>query len=263
MHLVYIYNGLGAKDVQDYLIALNHVLDVDYKIELVNSVEPLLKNADRVRLWVMPGGADCFYLEHLKGRGNEAIIQFVKSGGCYLGICAGAYYAASSILFNINTSNEIKGKRPLKFFEGIAQGPVLQPYFYNEPKGITCGKIFLSERIFSDKSTQNQPSNRFSYLYYNGGPCFFPENTTCEILAWYRKEAQDTWYLSTEATQLPAIVYRKLEQGHVILSGLHLENSLFDSYNTLNNCLSNMDLLTYCLGTKMGLTCKSLIHYPI
>lgn len=260
MHLVYVYNGPGASDVQDYVVALKRVLDVDYKVELVDSAEPLLKHADRVRLWVMPGGADRFYLEHLKGQGNEALVQFVKNGGCYLGICAGAYYAASCILFDLNTPNEIQGERPLKLFEGIAQGPVLRPYFYNEPKGITCGKIFLSEHVFSDKAELNRPSSHFSYLYYNGGPCFLPESATCEILAWYQKEAQESWYLSTNATKLPAIVYKKFGQGHVVLSGLHLENSLFDSYNTLNNCLSNMDLLTYCLGAKMGLSCKHSIH---
>lgn len=253
MHLVCIYNGPGAVDVQDYLTALTQVLAPEYTLELVDSAESLQAYADQVRLWVMPGGADRFYLERLKGNGNEALIRFVKNGGCYLGICAGAYYASSRILFDVNTSNEIQGDRPLKFFEGLAQGPVIQPYFYNEPKGITCGKIFLSERIFSKKAKKNLPSKHFSYLYYNGGPCFFPDNTNCEILAWYQKEAQESWYLSIQSTQLPAIVYRKLGQGHVVLSGLHLENPLFDRYNFLNNSCSCMHLLAYCLGEKMGL----------
>ena len=100
-------------------------------------------------------------------------------------------------------------------------------------------------------------SKPFSYLYYNCGPCFLPDSENYEILAWYQKEAQETWYLTTEAVQLPAIVYGKFDLGHVVLSGLHLENSLFDTHNTHNNCLSNMDLLAYCLGAKMGLTCKS------
>lgn len=97
------------------------------------------------------GWCRSFYLERLKGDGNEAFIRFVKNGGCYLGVCTGAYYASSRILVDVNTPNEIQEDHPLKFFEGLAQRPIIQPHFYNEPKGITCGKIFLSERIFQKK----------------------------------------------------------------------------------------------------------------
>ncbi len=259
MQLVCIYNGPGTADVQDYVIALKQVLACDYTIELVNSVEIIQQNPSSVRLWVMPGGADRPYLKHLKKQGNEALIQFVKGGGCYLGICAGAYYGSSQILFDVGTHQEINASRPLKFFEGLAQGPILQPYFYNEPKGITCAKIFLSKHIFSHKAQKNQISKSYSYLYYNGGPCFLPYNTTSEILAWYKKENNETWYLNTKAIQLPAIVYRKLEKGHIILSGLHLENPLFDPYNTSKN-YSRIDLLKHILGIKMGLKLKPLIY---
>jgi len=156
----------------------------------------------------------------------------------------------------LNILNEIQNEYLRKVFQEIIQSSILRPYFYNEPKGITCGKNFLSERIFSNKVKQNQPSSHFSYLYDNEGSCFFPENTNCKNLAWYQKEAHEIWYLATNATQLPVIVYRKFGQGRVVLSGLHLENSLFDAYNTINNCLSNIDLLTYCLSIKMGLKCK-------
>ena len=50
-------------------------------------------------LLVMPGGRDLPYVESLSGLGNREISQFVKSGGSYLGICAGAYYACAKYAY--------------------------------------------------------------------------------------------------------------------------------------------------------------------
>lgn len=42
---------------------------------------------------VIPGGRDLPYCRDLNGYINDRIIRYVKEGGVYMGICAGAYYA--------------------------------------------------------------------------------------------------------------------------------------------------------------------------
>jgi hypothetical protein len=47
---------------------------------------------------------------------------FVNSGGSYLGLCAGAYYACSSVQFEQGSRLQVLGDRELAFFPGIACG---------------------------------------------------------------------------------------------------------------------------------------------
>src|SRR6185295_82858 len=75
---------------------------------------------DKVRLFVMPGGADLFYAEKLNGAGNKAIRRWTEKGGAYLGICAGAYYGCHSLGWAEGTQQEISGPRELGFFPGRA-----------------------------------------------------------------------------------------------------------------------------------------------
>ncbi|MEW5299670.1 MAG: hypothetical protein WDW36_002662 [Sanguina aurantia] len=70
----------------------------------------------------MPGGADLPYCRLLNGQGNNMITEYVKGGGSYLGLCAGAYYGCSSVEFEPGSSMEVSGDRELAFFPGVAVG---------------------------------------------------------------------------------------------------------------------------------------------
>jgi glutamine amidotransferase-like uncharacterized protein len=48
--------------------------------------------------------------------------EFVQSGGAYLGLCAGAYYATARVVFEPGTPMEVVGDRELAFFPGIGRG---------------------------------------------------------------------------------------------------------------------------------------------
>lgn len=48
--------------------------------------------------------------------------DFVHSGGSYLGLCAGAYFGCSRVVFEPGTPLEVVGDRELAFFPGIARG---------------------------------------------------------------------------------------------------------------------------------------------
>ena len=78
---------------------------------------------DQAAALIIPGGRDMPYHERLQGIPNARIKSYVMNGGSYLGICAGAYYGASSIEFDIGHPLEVIAKRELHFFPGIARGP--------------------------------------------------------------------------------------------------------------------------------------------
>ncbi len=160
------------------------------------------------RLFVMPGGADLYFCEKLNGAGNAAIRAFVESGGNFLGICGGAYYACRTLEWmKDDPENEITGPRELAFLDATAKGPL--PGY--------CGK--LTNGIpdpcavpLTDKDGQEYA------LCYRGGPAILPdEDEQCEVLATYNTEGKP-----------PAIVKKQIGQGTAILSGPHPEQSAAD-----------------------------------
>lgn len=161
-----------------------------------------------VFLFVMPGGADLYYVEKLDGKCNAAIRAFVEAGGHYLGICAGAYYASREIDWN---KGEIAGPRELAFTDQKATGPVYE---------------FLEENTL-DKSWHNIVDVRIGderYIaLYAAGPVFDGEG------------------LASYSSGQTAIVKEKIGKGTVILSSPHIEYAPKDlakvTYRHLNNSL--------------------------
>lgn len=48
--------------------------------------------------------------------------DYVRRGGAYLGLCAGAYYASSRVQFEPGSALQVVGSRELSFFPGVARG---------------------------------------------------------------------------------------------------------------------------------------------
>src|SRR5439155_12616093 len=61
-----------------------------------------LQDAD---VLVQPGGSGSKQAETLQPEGREAIRQFVKNGGGYVGICAGAYLASADYSWSLHILN--------------------------------------------------------------------------------------------------------------------------------------------------------------
>ncbi len=143
-----------------------------------------------VFLFVMPGGADLYYCEKLNGDGNKRIRDYVEQGGNYLGICAGAYYAAREIDWN---NGEIAGARELVLADTKATGPAFE---------------FLEDNDI-DKSWQNIvdvkiDDERYTALYI-AGPIF------------------DGAGFASYSNGNTAIVKSRVGKGMVILSSPHIE----------------------------------------
>ena len=172
-----IYGGPGVSSrcFNQTLATLKQLLDPRYRVEEI-SPEQVLEGdwQENTALFVLPGGADLPYVRSLSGKGNEKIRQFVESGGSFLGLCAGAYYAGNYVNFAKGTEIEVQGRRELAFFPGTIHGPILGEYDYDSYKGAQAAVIrWISE-------------NEKVSVFYNGGGFFDASNLKdVTILATY------------------------------------------------------------------------------
>lgn len=166
-------------------------------------IEGCLKNA---ALFVMPGGADLYHCEKLNSKGNAAIRHFVETGGNYLGICAGAYYACEEIEWAKNDKTPICGARELGFYKGCATGPIYKLIEDND-----INKSW-------DSATNISFKNKTMPILYSGGPIFEGDKNAI-IMARYE-----------DLPNKPAaIVECSTGKGKAILSGPHIEHNA-DTY---------------------------------
>lgn len=152
---------------------------------------------EKAHLFVMPGGADRPYCRKLNGAGNKNIRTFVENGGTYLGLCAGAYYACSSIEFHKGRPDEICERRELALIDAVAIGtlPDLAPYYDGTLNSACIIHLTL-------------PQHSIPALYYGG--CTFALHESCDTLASYPGNR-------------PAIIRKRIGKGLAVLSGVHIE----------------------------------------
>ena len=221
--LIYTDNDCGASEecVSWTISSLTQCLEVMkqngyctyYSIDTTTASQVLLGEwVQTTKLFVMPGGRDLPYVEALAGKGNQIIREFVNSGGAYLGLCAGGYYGASEVEFEKdNPTLQVCGPRELQFFPGKARGTILPGFQYGSHEGAHSVTIQTSEVSI--------PSNSIN-VYYNGGCEFVPtkdfsEKQPYNVIASYQNCDQcETGY---------AIVSCNHGNGHVVLSGVHIE----------------------------------------
>ncbi|WP_213357606.1 BPL-N domain-containing protein [Chlamydiifrater phoenicopteri] len=164
-------------------------------------------------LLVVPGGADRPYHKGLSGRGTSRIAHFVREGGSFLGICAGAYFASARVYFEETDpeKNIIEEERDLKFFPGTAVGPIYGGGFsYRNFQGVRPSPLEVCSPLVDGgifKAT-------FSSLYHGG--CYF---AGAEMFPGILVEGR---YSDVEGRPA-AIISSRIEEGLVVLSGVHLE----------------------------------------
>ena len=77
----------------------------------------------------------------LRGICHAPFTGWVERGGAYLGLCAGAYYAASRCEFEPGSELEVIGERELCFFPGIARGAVFPGFDYRSERGAAAAPV--------------------------------------------------------------------------------------------------------------------------
>ncbi len=215
---IYIYSGKGTS--RHCIKRLFKELK-NYQVKKISSSKILKSNWQKDALaFVIGGGRDIFYAKKLHGLQTDLIYDYVKNGGSYLGICAGAYFGSSYVEFDKNQKLEVLGNRELSFFKGKAIGPAFGPntFKYKSQFGAREAKISF------------QPLKKCFRVCHNGG-CYFEEdklNNDIEVIARYE-----------EIENKPAAIIKcKIGKGIAILSGVHFE---FDS----SSIFSSLDLKQY------------------
>ncbi len=213
-NLVYVYSdeGVSKESLTQTLSYLKTILPKNYRAQKITASEVIQNNwVKNAALIIMPGGADLPYLKKLNGQGNDNIKNFVRNGGAFLGICAGAYYGSANVQFDKGGELEVLGERELGFFPGSAIGPVLAKYHYKNNSGSRAARITLNTDHFKEV-----------IVYYNGGGYFerAQKYKNVSILGYYQNH-------------LPAIISISYGKGHVVLTGVHVEynSDLLDSHD--------------------------------
>jgi biotin--protein ligase len=167
----------------------------------------------------MPGGADLPYCRVLNGKGNQRIKQFISNGGRYIGLCAGGYYGSARCEFmEGHPVMEVTGDRELKLFPGTCRGLAFKGFIYQSEAKAKAVNLAVNQTAF--KGIKDVPESFKSY--YHGGGVFVDaptfEDQGVEVLASYSEP------LDCESGEgSAAIVYRKIGEGAVLLTGPHPE----------------------------------------
>jgi glutamine amidotransferase-like uncharacterized protein len=181
-----IYSGEGAVLFEDVAYALE-LLDIKYNTLDENDImEGKLGQFDFL---IVPGGYTQEYMPALGEIGKEMIRNFVRDGGCYIGICAGAYIASERV--------EVPG-RP----EGLGIIDI-----ENIRKcGVGVRKIYLKEHPIT------RGLGKELEIYYQNGP---------EMVASDNVEG-----IATYKSGKLAIVASSFDKGKVICFSPHPEGSV-------------------------------------
>lgn len=168
------------------------------------------------KVFLVPGGYAPYYNQSVNSGGKAKIRDFVSAGGGYLGICAGAYFAADLVqggdaYGHLEPYDDAAGY-DLDLFFGAASGPVFEiANFYDPVKPYAMTTITYN----SDNSvlTDYHPAGNSDSVLYYGGPLLDPHpgSSNFEILAWFNVVSK------------PALVSCYYGAGRVILSSGHPE----------------------------------------
>lgn len=217
---IWIYDDEGVSElsVQSVLATIREKLPANIITVQTISSQDILNNklnkalnsgSKDIGVLIMPGGADLPYCKKLNGQGNDIIRQFISKGNIYIGICAGAYYGASTIQFsgqnfegNCKKSYEINGARELAFFSGTAISSIAS---------LTNGQLYDETVESKAMVTLNYANGQQDEVYYHGG-AYFEADKDAEFKV-----------LATYSDGKNAIVSGDFGRGKYLLSGVHFE----------------------------------------
>jgi biotin--protein ligase len=160
------------------------------------------------------------YCRTLNGEGNRKISQYVNRGGSYLGFCAGGYYGSQRCEFEVDDNKmAVVGDRELGFFPGVCRGLAFAGFVYHSEAGARAAEVKIHKESLVEVKSDLPETFK---TYYNGGGVFVDakklESRGVQILASY---TEDLHVESGEGAA--AVVYRKVGEGHTVLTGPHPE----------------------------------------
>ncbi len=205
--MIAIYSSFELAMLDDLELALKK-LKVNYKkIKETDIRDSMLKNFS---ILLIPGGLTLSLIKSLSKESFIKIKEFVRSGGNYIGICAGALIAPKEVVIDYTDENfsgldiiNIKNKKDKRGFE--------------EKRTITIkGKYSI---------VRNHPKKL--KVWFLNGPMIIPKSKKVKVLAEYENG-------------FGALVYSKFGKGSVILFSFHPEK-LSSTVHLLKNAIAFCD----------------------
>jgi hypothetical protein len=232
-----VYTGKGASHSWIWLV---NTLD-KYKFRNIQFTSSC-KNVAETDVLVISGGDPFAIFSHIGKEGVSSIRKFIKTGGTYIGICAGTYFA---LQFHENPYpwlNLVKGE--ISNFGVIPPPNIRMPHKYTVP--YRNGVVFHPVR--DAVLLQYQGSPLTAPLY--GGPGIV--SADAEFFAKYTKFTEKTIFLCDEPiaenTLLGtyALLHTSIGAGQLFLFGPHFEHPYYPEANTaLTNMLSSIPASNY------------------
>ena len=95
--LALVWNGPGACRPSCVLVAVHVAKKAGFKVRYVNPSLTDYSVFKIAKLWVQPGGKSVTAAQSMSTEMHQEIVDFVASGGGYVGFCAGAFISTAKI----------------------------------------------------------------------------------------------------------------------------------------------------------------------
>lgn len=181
------------------------------------------------KLIFFPGGWAGGFNEYINQDGYQNIRDFISSGGAYMGMCAGSFFASDKVLWRENSGTRTPQNvydYPLELWPGVADGAIID--FQPWDSSLETGCFFLPGARMVDLQvdhTHLPAANPAVNVLYYGGPIYRPPNgkwTNEIVLARYAMDGYS-------GDGFPAMLIFPYGEGRVFLSAVHPELSLNES----------------------------------
>lgn len=211
--LALIYFGEGSCAQWNYVsgcseAARDIAISAGFDVEYVNPTDPVPEDSfNRASLWIQPGGRARLQEKAMSDALKKRIIEFVKSGGGYVGFCAGGFLATEK--FGWMTEDEKGNEIPFEA-NGLGFLPG-KSWYYND----------YDEELSQDLMAKIIPTTwdgKTRQVYWELGPYFLPETYKgSQVLAYYQKLD------GTEDLDKAMTIYSQFGLGKVAITAVHPE----------------------------------------
>jgi biotin--protein ligase len=195
-----LYSDQGVDE--DCLRATRNMLEwTGYRVAQIEAPAINEGDLDAYQALCVPGGNMYSYAEDISAAGKDNIRDFIERGGGYVGICGGAYFAASDVVWR-GTQLPMT---PLGLYSGTAVGPIKEIFLYPE-YGMCQVNLVETEHPI----TRSEPDSVWVLYYW--GPALNPvPEAPVDVLGTY------------DIGGRPAMLAFDYGRGRVFLTGVHPE----------------------------------------
>ncbi len=202
-----IYKGEGATEEGIQNVKNNILATIGIEVAEIISEQIQSDDLSKFDIIIFSGGSGSKQAQSIGEKGKGNIRDFIKNGGGYLGICAGAYLATSGFdwslhVVNAETISKTEWKR---------------------------GKGFVDLELTDEgKSILGNVSGLFK-CRYSSGPLLKPMNMeslpSFTTAAHFRSEISENGVTEGVMVNTPAVIYSTYGKGKVFLVSTHPENT--------------------------------------